>query len=156
MIELTIVRHADAEWGSSAISDHDRPLSRRGIRQATAMAELLRAQDARPDRIISSTAVRALRKAETFAAVLGVPASAHAPLYGAGPRTLLAVAKESATTRVLLVAHDPGLSTLAYTLTETITALPTAGVVRFAWSADSWDAALSRPPDSWIFDRPEP
>lgn len=154
MITLAIARHADADWGAPSLPDHERPLSARGRRDAPRIARVLGEQGFRPDRLISSTALRARETATVFATELDLALEQDDRLYGAGPDTLLAVAEQSGSKNVLLVAHDPGLSTLAYALTDTISAMPAGAVARFTWNARSWPEALSEAPASWTFDQP--
>ncbi len=59
MIRLALVRHAKSDWGSPALDDHDRPLNRRGLRDAPAMAARLADSGFVPEVILSSTALRA-------------------------------------------------------------------------------------------------
>jgi phosphohistidine phosphatase len=154
MITLAIARHAKSDWGDPVLSDHDRPLNARGRRDAPAMAKLLAARGFRPAAILSSTATRAQDTAAAFAAALGVPVTLERSLYGASAGTLLAVAAASGEERVLLVAHDPGLSELAHALAADITHMPTCAVATFVWDTDDWSSALAQPPARWLFDEP--
>ncbi|NNE94870.1 MAG: histidine phosphatase family protein, partial [Acidimicrobiales bacterium] len=63
MIELLILRHAKSDW-STAQRDFDRPLAPRGQRAAPKMAQWLDDNDLPPDRILSSSAVRARQTAD--------------------------------------------------------------------------------------------
>jgi phosphohistidine phosphatase len=56
---LLILRHAKSSWKEPNLQDHDRPLNKRGKRDAPRMGELLKELDLLPDLIISSTAKRA-------------------------------------------------------------------------------------------------
>jgi phosphohistidine phosphatase len=154
MITLAIARHAKSDWGDPALSDHDRPLNARGLRDAPAMAKLLAARGFRPETILSSTATRAKDTAAAFATALGVPVVLEHSLYGASAEELLAVAAASGQQRVLLVAHDPGLSVLASSLSPDITHMPTCAVATFVWDADDWETAVAQPPARWLFDEP--
>jgi phosphohistidine phosphatase len=154
VITLAIARHADAEWGAPSLSDHDRPLSVRGRRDAAHLAALLQELNFAPERLISSTALRARETAAAVADALDITHEQDHRLYGAGPGTLLEVAIEAGAGSILLVAHDPGLTALAHALVEEITAMPTAGIARFTWDASSWERALTQDPQSWTFDAP--
>lgn len=129
---LILVRHAKSDWGDPGLSDHDRPLNARGLQNAPMMAELLAAAKPRIDRIISSTALRARTTATYFGEVLGVPVELDEALYLAPAETLLATAKACGAARVMVVAHDPGLSDLAHRLSGgAIAHMPTCAVARF-------------------------
>lgn len=155
MIQLVLVRHAKSDWGNPALSDHDRPLNERGMRDAPRMASRLAASGIRPDIIRSSSAVRARTTAEAFGAVLGVAVDIAPELYASSPRTLLSRAADSGATTVMLVAHDPGMSELAEELSGGgIDHMPTCAVATFTWETDDWHVATSVPPESWTLDTP--
>jgi phosphohistidine phosphatase len=155
MIRLALVRHAKSDWGSPSLDDHDRPLNDRGVRDAPRMAAQLAATGFRPDAIRSSTALRARTTAGFFGEALGVPVDLVEGLYGASARTLLAEASAPRVASVLVVAHDPGLSALAGSLSEGgIAHMPTCAVAVFTWDEDDWDVATALDPDSWTFDTP--
>ncbi|WP_400997055.1 SixA phosphatase family protein [Agromyces sp. GXQ0307] len=143
MKTLVLVRHAKSAWGDPTLADHDRPLNDRGRRDAPEMARRLRERGVLPDVVRASTAVRARTTAEAMAAELDLPADAlrlDERLYGAGPDTILDVVAELAdeTGTVMIVAHDPGLSDLAYRLSGEIEHLPTCGVAEFRFAVWSW------------------
>ena len=56
---LYLVRHAKSSWKDDSISDAERPLNKRGERDAPFMAELLCMKGIRPDLLVSSPALRA-------------------------------------------------------------------------------------------------
>ncbi|MDH3806604.1 MAG: histidine phosphatase family protein, partial [Gammaproteobacteria bacterium] len=59
MKTLTLVRHAKSSWKDSGLSDRERPLNKRGERDAPVMGKRAAAAGLRPSQIISSPAVRA-------------------------------------------------------------------------------------------------
>lgn len=155
MIRLALVRHAKSDWGDPGLDDHDRPLNDRGRRDAPVLAARLAQTGFRPDALLTSTALRARTTAGYFADALGVSAQERAELYGAPARTLLAEAVASGGRSVLVVAHDPGMTVLADSLSDgDIGAMPTCAVAVFTWDTDDWDVATSVDPSSWTFDSP--
>jgi phosphohistidine phosphatase len=155
MIRLVLVRHAKSDWGNPGLDDHDRPLNDRGIRDAPRMARSLAETGFRPEVILSSTALRARTTAEAFAAEFGVAVSLDPDLYGAPGRTLLATAAASAARRVIVVAHDPGMTDLAEQLSGGgIGHMPTCAVAAFTWDQDDWDVLDAVDPVDWSFDSP--
>jgi len=64
MKRLTLMRHADARWNDPAISDLERPLNRRGIGAAQAMARRLLELQLIPDLLLTSPARRAQQTAD--------------------------------------------------------------------------------------------
>lgn len=155
MITLVLVRHAKSEWGEPGLPDHDRPLNERGMRDAPVMAQRLAATGFRPDVLLASTAVRAQATAAAFAAALGVTVEPRDDLYGASANTLIQAAADTGAARVLIVAHDPGLSILADSLSNgAVTHMPTCAVATFTWDNDDWEIAAALPADRWEFDAP--
>src|SRR5262249_23478337 len=67
MKHLILVRHAKSSWKDSEIEDHERPLAKRGEREAPFMAGIFHNKKMDVDLMISSTAVRALATAREFA-----------------------------------------------------------------------------------------
>ncbi len=155
MLRLVLVRHAKSDWGAPLLDDHDRPLNRRGLRDAPAAAARLAATGLRPDAILSSTALRARSTADAFGAALGVAVTTDAALYGASPAALLRAAVDADVSAVLLVAHDPGMSLLAERLSDgRIDRMPTCAVATFEWDQDDWAVATALPADRIAFDAP--
>ena len=73
MKTLYIVRHAKSSWKYSGIEDIDRPLKKRGIKDAHLMSKFLSKEIARPDVFISSSANRALHTGIIFCENLEYP-----------------------------------------------------------------------------------
>jgi phosphohistidine phosphatase len=71
MKTLLVLRHAKSSWKNANLADFDRPLNKRGKRDAPRMGELLRREGIVPDLIISSSAERALTTAEAVALACG-------------------------------------------------------------------------------------
>lgn len=155
MIRLVLVRHAKSDWGNPSLDDHDRPLNDRGVRDAPRMARALAETGFRPEVILSSTALRARTTAEAFAAEFDVAVNLDPELYGAPGRILLSKAGASRAHRVIVVAHDPGMTVLAEQLSDGgIAHMPTCAVATFTWDEDDWDVIDSLAPGEWTFDSP--
>jgi phosphohistidine phosphatase len=141
---LTIVRHAKSSWKDRGLSDRERPLNKRGKRDAPVMGK--RASDAgiRPSLIISSPGVRGWVTAKAFAKALGYPVEflqRDDGLYLASLDDLLdAVAtQDPGFNNLMLFAHNPGLTDFANYLVPGLTNnLPTAGVVSVNLDCDDW------------------
>jgi len=155
MIRLALVRHAKSEWGSAALSDHDRPLDAQGLRDAPLMAARLAETGFAPDAIVSSTALRARTTAAAFGEQFGLEPVLRPGLYGAPAEELLEAAVHQRAPSVIVVAHDPGMSVLAERLSGEIAHMPTCAVATFTWrDEDDWDVASALDPDEWTFDSP--
>lgn len=115
--ELLILRHAKSDWDSHAPSDFERPLAKRGRKDAPRVGKWLKQHVGKPDLVVSSPAARARETAVMVAEKLGVALDAirfDDRLYLADVDTLLGVLVTCSTDarRVLLVGHNPGLEDL--------------------------------------------
>ncbi len=112
MKRLYLVRHAKSSWKDFTLDDFDRPLNKRGKRDAPFMAQKLKEMGEKPDIIISSPAKRAKKTAQHFARTLDVPLILDDRLYEAHTSDFKAVLKEAFDRydSVMLVSHNPGLT----------------------------------------------
>jgi len=143
MRQVILLRHAKSSWDNPGLSDHDRPLNKRGKRDAPRMAAWLEAQPFCPDWCLCSTAVRAVETAsllrETFQSP--PPWEQLSRLYHASPEEIVDVLRElpAEIESPLIVAHNPGLETLAEIWSGESRHFPTAAVCAFETSEDiSW------------------
>ena len=120
--QCILMRHAHAEWPAYQGRDFDRPLTPRGEEQACAAAAAIHRAGLQPTRILASPAVRTRQTAERVAAGLGLAATAIdyiTELYNSNPATLEAALLGSSKGGLqVLIAHNPGISTLARQLSE--------------------------------------
>ena len=155
MVELILVRHAKSDWADASLRDHDRPLSAQGLQNAPMMAKRLAETGVKVDHLVSSTALRAHSTAKEFGEALDIDVDLASSLYMSSAETLFATAVAAGGSTVLAVAHDPGMTALAFRLSDgEIPHMPTCAVARFTWNGD-WDDAATRPADSWSFDSPQ-
>jgi phosphohistidine phosphatase len=121
MKTLLVLRHAKSSWDDAALDDHERPLNKRGQRDAPRMGSLVRERGLIPDVVISCDAVRARLTAEAVveAARYGGEILLDRRLHLAGPADVLSLLRtvgEKAET-VMIVGHNPGLEELVGHLT---------------------------------------
>jgi len=127
------------------MSDLDRPLNKRGERDAPRMGKRLARSDDVPELIVSSAAVRAARTAMVIAEQLGLdPAEVvlGAELYLAAPEQLLDVVRslDEGVGHAALVAHNPGITDFVNALAGSeIDNVPTCGVARLKLDVERWD-----------------
>lgn len=146
MLTLLLMRHAKSGWDDSGLRDHDRPLNARGEKAAPRIGELLAKLGLAPERILFSTAARSRATAELVAAAAGVDADSLISLedlYLAPPSVVLdaVVRRGGNATRLLVVAHNPGLEELVASLARRPEVFPTGAVAAFRCGIDGWDEA---------------
>ncbi|PRY09850.1 phosphohistidine phosphatase [Pontibacter ummariensis] len=145
MKKLYILRHAKSSWKYENLSDHDRPLKKRGRKDAPLMGQELAARGVMPDLIISSPAVRALSTATLVAHEMEYDPDnirVDERLYGADTDDLLEVVQKAPADikSLMIVGHNETITEFANLLSqEVIARLPTTGVVGLSFDCDSWD-----------------
>jgi phosphohistidine phosphatase len=147
--ELLILRHAKSDWNSDAASDIERPLSKRGKREAPRIGEWLYREGMVPDLIVSSPAERT--RQTTLKVCKGLDYKKRdvcwaESVYEADLEQLLETLANYRSTpaSVLLVGHNPGLELLLQYLAaddldepEDGKLLPTAALARLEMP-DDW------------------
>ncbi|MEN8213642.1 MAG: histidine phosphatase family protein [Pseudomonadota bacterium] len=161
MKTLALVRHAKSSWDHPGLADFERPLNKRGRRDAPRMGSRLAEHYIRPDLIVSSPAVRALTTAEVIASHIGYQPSEiinDRRVYHASSSELLAVIREfdARHQTVMLVGHNPGLTDLVEQLAYAgITNIPTCGIVMLGFSANHWPEATAENCELQTYDYPK-
>ncbi len=145
MKRLYLVRHAKSSWKDATLEDFDRPLNKRGQRDAPFMGKRLKFYKVSPDLIMSSPAKRAAKTAKVIAEEIGFPKKQivyEDAIYEAGVKSLLRVIREinDSASQVLLFGHNPGLTMLAEYLSDAvIDNIPTCGVFCLDFNVTSWE-----------------
>ena len=143
MKSLLLMRHAKSSWKNPDLSDHERPLKKRGKRDAPRMGEMLKEMDLVPQIIISSTAVRAVQTAEMVAETCGYEDDIlyKKSYYHADPEAYIDVLRELFDNydTVMVIGHNPGLEGLLQILSDEIESLSTASIAHITLPIDSWD-----------------
>ena len=160
MKTLFLIRHAKSSWGDTALPDKDRPLNDRGRRDAPTIGERLAKRDVKPDLILSSPAMRALKTAEIIARKLDYRRKdivVDDRLYAVGADDLLDVIRKlgDKLERVMLFGHNPELTELAHRLSSKITHMPTCAVAEFTFDAKSWSKIGKVKPAKAALDYPK-
>jgi phosphohistidine phosphatase len=114
---LLLLRHAKADSGDPEQDDHERPLARRGRRDAERMGAAITARGIAPGQVLCSSA---LRTRETLDRILphlpsGLAVAVDHQLYLASPDEILAriALIEDRVSSLLVIGHNPGIAALA-------------------------------------------
>ncbi|HSM31425.1 MAG TPA: histidine phosphatase family protein [Woeseiaceae bacterium] len=144
MKTLTLVRHAKSSWKDTSLPDRDRPLNKRGKRDAPEMGRRITDAGIRPSLIVSSPAVRAWATAKVIANQIDYPREflqRDSALYLASVDGILdvIVSQDAGFNNLMLVGHNPGFTDFANYLVPGLTNnIPTAGVVCVELDTDDW------------------
>ncbi len=160
---LILIRHAKAKKApliSATLADMERPLTKRGRRDARAMGRLLAKQRFYPDLIWASPARRSLDTARLLARQLGYGRKnilVDERLYATTPARMLQLIRDLKRNlaRVLLCAHNPELHAAANRLGAPVDSLPTSALVQLTFDARDWSAVASATLVRVRFDRPK-
>lgn len=142
MKTLLLMRHAKSSWSDAELQDMERPLNKRGEKDAPRMGKLIRDEKMCPDLILSSTAVRSAKTAQIVAEKCGYGGEIHFMdgLYMAEPPAYIAALKAlpDEVQTVLVVGHNPGLEGLLQLLVEKVESLPTGAIANVQVPVRSW------------------
>lgn len=144
MKQLLICRHAKSSWKNPNLVDFDRPLNKRGKKNAPQMGKMLVKHKVIPDLIVSSPAKRAKKTALILAKKLHYPKKEIKYLkatYDAPSKDLITCIHsfDDRYSKIIMVGHNTGYTTLANTLGGLhIPNVPTCGIVALNFTIDSW------------------
>lgn len=153
---LYLIRHAKSSWSDPRLSDFDRPLNKRGKKDAPFMGKRLASASTHFDLLVSSSAKRARKTARIIAKQIGYNREDivyHNEIYSSELRKLLSVIKqtEHKINSLGLVGHNHVITECAEWLTgDSIVNIPTSGIVAISFETDNW-AEIDREAGQLIF-----
>ena len=146
MKTLYLLRHAKSSWAEHGLSDQQRPLSERGLRDAPMMGKRFSSRDENFERIVASPALRAQQTAELFAEACDFPAGeieTDSNLYflGSGLIEDLIQSQSDQVNSLMLVFHNPDITWFANAIEDDVRIdnVPTCGLIRLSCDLPGWD-----------------
>lgn len=146
MKQLTFIRHAKSDWGDELLKDVDRPLSERGYSDAYNQSKWWLSKNETPDRIITSTAIRAMSTALIFARAFNLDMrhfSIEKNIYECTEETLLSIIRTQGgdNKHLMLFGHNPAFTNICNTLSDDLffDNVPTCGIVSFQFDLSNWE-----------------
>ena len=146
MRRLLLIRHSKSSWNNPLLDDHERPLNKRGKRDAPFIAKQLLDRGEQLDAVFSSSAIRALGIATPISQVLDIPLIPCTELYTFSAKNLLKQLQQLPDNyqKAAIVGHNPAISDVANALIEnSVGNIPTSAVLALDIFADKW-ASLSQ------------
>lgn len=120
MHTLYLLRHAKSSWADRTLPDRERPLARRGRRDAKQIAKHLVRLEIAPELVLCSSAARTRETLELVRPALVATSTVRleAGLYAASADELLERirAVPEAVASVMVIGHNPGLQNFALVL----------------------------------------
>lgn len=144
MKKIFFIRHAKSSWKAIDLRDIERPLNKRGKRDAPVMANRLKSNHITPDLIVSSPAVRAKTTADVFAEQLDYPKDniqIIPSIYEAMTSEILEIIKTLPNTAdtILMFGHNPAFTMVANHFSGySIENVPTCGIFAVEFEIDTW------------------
>lgn len=139
---LIVMRHAKSNWDNPELADYDRPLNKRGLRDAPRMAQWLSDAELIPDQVIASAACRASQTASIVANELALESDIleTRDLYLSGYDAYLEQVSylPNYVETVLVIGHNPTMESLVYLLSGESVSMPTAAIAVIQLPIDTW------------------
>ena len=136
------MRHAKSSWKDTSLSDHERPLNKRGKRDAPRMGLLVNDKGLYPDVILCSTATRARQTIDKFLETCefsGVIEYSES-LYHADYVTYLELLSilDNDYLRAMIVGHNPEMSYFLQVICDEYEHMPTAALAEISFPINEW------------------
>lgn len=144
MKTLYLVRHAKSSWKDATLSDRERPLNKRGKRDAPRMAQYLAQQVSCPDIFVSSPSRRTQDTAVSFLHAydhLKVDLVLAEDLFHGYENDITRVISglDASSQSAMLFIHNPGITDYVNQLTHArIPNIPTCGVAGIQLDTNDW------------------
>lgn len=161
MKKIILIRHAKSSWDDPNHTDFERPLNKRGKRDAPFMGKLLKKKNIIPDLIISSPAVRALTTAQIISEELDYPKKKiviEDSIYESGIKEIESLIQklDNKYKTVILFGHNPTFTSYANHLGDKhIDNLPTCGIVGLKLDIDNWNEVERGKGKVYLFEYPK-
>lgn len=161
MKKLFVIRHAKSSWDFPELDDFDRPLNKRGKRNAPEMGKRLAERGIKPDMFITSPANRAAATARRIAEELAFPSNQimkHDDFYHGSNRDIIDVIHKlnDEVETLFIFGHNPGFTDLVnYLSGSNIYNIPTCGVAEIHFDVDSWKGIEGKKGELIDFDYPK-
>jgi phosphohistidine phosphatase len=142
MKTVLLMRHAKSSWKDPGLADHDRPLNKRGKRDAPRMGKLLNEEELIPDIIYCSTARRAKSTVDGLlnSCDFNGEVKYSGSLYHGGPDDFFEVLSSlpDVIQSVMLVGHNPGMEYFLDLICGVKEHMPTAAVAIISFPVENW------------------
>lgn len=162
MKTIILVRHAKSSWKDFSLDDFDRPLNKRGKKNAPFMGKKLKERKIVPDLILSSPAKRARKTATVIAKALGYPKKKivfDENMYHASARYLIEMIRnlDEKHETAMLFGHNPDFNDLADMLLKKnpVNNIVTTGVYCIKLNVDQWQKVRKGKGESVFYDYPK-
>lgn len=159
MKTLYLIRHAKSSWKDITLDDFERPLNKRGKKDAPFMGKILKEEGVVPDIIYSSPARRAKDTAQIIAQAIGYEKEIQfeKKIYESNLVSLKNIIRsiEDSNQSAFLFGHNPGLNIFAEEFCDFYENIPTCGLIQLSFNCERWDEINVDNCNFQIFDYPK-
>ncbi len=161
MKTLYLIRHAKSSWENGDLTDLERPLNKRGFRDAPFMGKILSEKIESPQLIISSPAKRAISTANIISEYFRYDPNKivkEEKVYHAVVSDLMRIIYSVSDTInfLMIFGHNPTFTqTSNYLSDKKIDNIPTCGFVQINFELDSWNNLESNTGKQILFEYPK-
>lgn len=155
------MRHAKSSWDDPTLEDKDRPLNKRGNRDAPEMGRRMAEDGYKPEVVVTSPALRALTTAEKASKELGFKKKEIVKddsIYSWDSRDVLEAiwGLDDNLSSVMMVFHNPAITDLVNELSgQSIENIPTSGLAVLGFNVDKWSKVQTGSGELIKFDYPK-
>ena len=137
---LIVMRHAKSTWSDASLDDHDRPLNKRGRKDAPRIAQELDDREWIPDRIRVSSSKRTMETLELMETISrNSTINVEPSLYHSNISTLLQAGEEVEEGKTtMILSHNPGSEILVHQLSNRLEVMPTSAAALFEKQQEGW------------------
>jgi len=139
---LLLMRHAKSSWKDSAIPDHQRPLNKRGKKDAPRMGKYLQKQGVVLDAILCSTAKRARATAKGFLKEYTFEGDLFQidDLYHASHDTFITLLNQLPDNidTAMIIGHNPEMDSFLEMICSEYEHMPTASIANVRFLIKRW------------------
>ena len=137
---LIVMRHAKSSWKDTNLDDHERPLNKRGRRDAPIVADAIFDRSWIPELILVSSSKRTLQTLEGMSHRMGkTPFEVRPGIYHATVIDLMIELEDMLNVgTTMILGHNPGSELLVNHLSGEWHTMPTATAVLLLHSGSSW------------------
>lgn len=148
MKTLYLIRHAKSDWNNPTLTDFERPLNKRGFRDAPFMGKKLIELNFNPSLILCSPSNRTTITAELICNEIDYrleDVKFDQSIYESSNSNLIKLINQlpNKHNQIALIGHNPSFTMLSNYLTENyIGNMPTCSIVKVELEIDSWNEII--------------
>jgi phosphohistidine phosphatase len=161
MKTLYLVRHAKSSWKYPQLDDFERPLNKRGRKNAPLIGRILKKRGVLPDLVLSSPANRTTMTARIIAGKIGFALEKIVyteTIYYASTHIIIKLIKQvdNKVDKLMIVGHNPAITNLANKLGDNpVSNVPTSAIYCIHLDISAWKKIQTQSGKTRFFEYPK-